>query len=154
MYRIVQESLTNVIKHAGPAANAQVVLAYGRGQLQVSVVDDGRGGATPGDEGHGLVGMRERVQLQGGSLRAAPRTAAGSRCWPSCRCESGGPRSPLRATATIRVYLVDDQLLVRSGFRMLIEAQPDMTVVGEAADGPGGRRTGPAARLRGTSTWR
>jgi signal transduction histidine kinase len=78
VYRVVQESLTNVIKHAGPAANAAVTLAYLTGEVQVSVVDDGRGDASSGgDPGHGLVGMRERVLLQGGALRAGPRTGGG-----------------------------------------------------------------------------
>jgi signal transduction histidine kinase len=55
-----------------------VTLAYLAGEVQVSVVDDGRGDASSGgDPGHGLVGMRERVLLQGGSLRAGPRTGGG-----------------------------------------------------------------------------
>ena len=81
VYRVVQESLTNVIKHAGPAARAQVTVAYLNEQVQVSVVDDGRGRIADEDSsdgaGHGLAGMRERVQLQGGSLRAGPQTGGG-----------------------------------------------------------------------------
>ena len=52
---------------------------------------------------------------------------------------------------TIRVYLVDDQLLVRAGFRMLVDAQPDMSVVGEAADGAAAvGQLGPGGALRST----
>jgi signal transduction histidine kinase len=77
-YRIVQEALTNTLKHAG-ASQANVALRYGIGELSVEVLDDGRGtivnGATGG--GHGLVGMRERVALYGGHVRAGPRAGGG-----------------------------------------------------------------------------
>ena len=74
-YRIVQEALTNVLKHAGPAA-ATVSLRYGDRQLEVGVADDGVGGEPDGD-GHGLLGMRERVALAGGELHAGPRPDGG-----------------------------------------------------------------------------
>ncbi|GAA4616987.1 histidine kinase [Actinoallomurus liliacearum] len=76
-YRIVQEALTNVARHAGPAA-ASVHLGYGGDTLTVRVDDDGR--ATPGappEPGVGLTGMRERVTALGGSLRAEPRPEGG-----------------------------------------------------------------------------
>jgi signal transduction histidine kinase len=75
-YRIVQEALTNVIKHAG-AARVQVVLRYEPDGLGVSVRDDGRGSLAPPTGGHGLLGMRERVDLFGGELRVGPRTEGG-----------------------------------------------------------------------------
>jgi signal transduction histidine kinase len=75
-YRIVQEALTNVLKHAGPA-QARVVVRYtGRG-LELEIADDGRGAAGAGDAGHGLVGMRERVALYGGDLDAGTRNGGG-----------------------------------------------------------------------------
>jgi len=74
-YRIVQESLTNVVKHAGPAS-ASVVVGYGVDELLVEVSDDGRGGRSEGT-GHGLIGMRERVTLLGGRLRAGPGNDGG-----------------------------------------------------------------------------
>ena len=74
-YRIVQESLTNVVKHAGPAS-ATVVVGYDRDELLLEVTDDGRGDSVPGD-GQGLAGMRERVNLLGGQLRAGPRKDGG-----------------------------------------------------------------------------
>jgi signal transduction histidine kinase len=80
-YRIVQESLTNVLKHAGPAARAWVRLHWRPDALELSVLDDGRGAAAavaPGDgPGHGLVGMRERARLHGGTLDAGPRPGGG-----------------------------------------------------------------------------
>ncbi|GCD93801.1 two-component sensor histidine kinase [Embleya hyalina] len=78
-YRIVQEALTNTLKHAGPA-EARVLLRYSRTELLVRVADDGRGGSTaPTGErtGHGLLGMRERVSLYGGRLYAGPRAQDG-----------------------------------------------------------------------------
>ena len=78
VYRLVQEALTNVLKHAGPGARVAVGLRYERDRLQVRVSDDGRGAAAAGDEsGHGLVGMRERVWLQGGTLTVGPSTGGG-----------------------------------------------------------------------------
>jgi signal transduction histidine kinase len=79
VYRIVQEALTNALKHAG-AATAEVRLAFGGAALTVEIVDTGRGprpGAVP--IGHGLVGMRERVALYGGSLHTGPRPGGGFR---------------------------------------------------------------------------
>jgi signal transduction histidine kinase len=79
-YRIVQEALTNVIKHAGPA-HAAVSVRYGEDELTLEIVDDGvgtSGGETP-RSGHGLVGMRERVALFGGTLSAGPHDGRGYR---------------------------------------------------------------------------
>jgi signal transduction histidine kinase len=81
-YRIVQEALTNVRKHAGPAS-AEVRVHYGTMSLQIEVVDDGRSAAahagSNGDRGHGLIGMRERVALYGGRLEVGPRAEGGYR---------------------------------------------------------------------------
>jgi signal transduction histidine kinase len=79
-YRIVQEALTNTLKHAG-ASRADVSVRYVEDALELQVVDDGRG-ADPvnGDGeagGHGLIGMRERVALFGGSLNVGPRPGGG-----------------------------------------------------------------------------
>jgi signal transduction histidine kinase len=82
-YRIVQEALTNVVKHAGPA-RAQVVIGYRDRELMVEVTDDGRGsGVVAGNgrvgTGHGLIGMRERVAAFGGDLKVGPRPGGGFR---------------------------------------------------------------------------
>jgi signal transduction histidine kinase len=78
-YRIVQEALTNVLKHAGPA-HATVTIGYEPGALRLEITDDGRGvnGRGPGT-GHGLLGMRERVAVYGGSLDVGPLTGGGFR---------------------------------------------------------------------------
>jgi len=79
IYRIVQEALTNAIKHAGHAT-AQVRLNFGVSWLIVEVFDTGRGPAPDAKQiGHGLVGMRERVALYGGTLRTGPRPGGGFR---------------------------------------------------------------------------
>jgi signal transduction histidine kinase len=78
-YRIVQEALTNVLKHAGPAS-AVVTIGYEPTSVHLDVRDDGRGinGRGPGT-GHGLVGMRERVGVYGGTLEVGPLTGGGFR---------------------------------------------------------------------------
>ncbi len=75
-YRIVQEALTNVLKHAGPA-QVRVVVRYAVRELELEIADDGRGSATAGEAGHGLVGMRERVALYGGDFDAGARNGGG-----------------------------------------------------------------------------
>ena len=76
-YRIVQEALTNALKHAGPAT-ARVVVRYRENDLELEIADTGAGaGASDGGEGHGLAGMRERVSLYGGKIEAGPRDGGG-----------------------------------------------------------------------------
>jgi signal transduction histidine kinase len=79
-YRIVQEALTNVMKHAGPA-RARVVVRFDPGVLGLEIVDDGRGvnGRSEHRSGHGLVGMRERVAVYGGTLEVGPKPGGGFR---------------------------------------------------------------------------
>jgi signal transduction histidine kinase len=80
-YRIAQEALTNVVKHAG-ADRAWVQIGYGRAEVEIEVTDDGIGpGAAVVTGGHGLVGMRERVALYGGEFAAGPRPSGGFRVW-------------------------------------------------------------------------
>lgn len=94
-YRIVQESLTNVLKHAGPTCRAWVSLRWFEGHLDLSIIDDGRGAAAavanggpsvplvdalghPAEgHGHGVLGMQERATLYGGQFFAAPRSGGG-----------------------------------------------------------------------------
>ncbi|HSO53186.1 MAG TPA: histidine kinase [Actinomycetes bacterium] len=86
-YRIVQEALTNVLKHAGPGARTEVRLGTDPGGIVIEVLDDGRvaavlpgsDGAAAGARGHGIVGMRERALLLGGTLDARPRPGGGFR---------------------------------------------------------------------------
>jgi signal transduction histidine kinase len=80
VYRIVQESLTNALKHGGPDARVTVRIHCDQQRLSVSIADDGAGQATNGAAeggGHGLAGMRERVAVLGGELRAGPQPTGG-----------------------------------------------------------------------------
>lgn len=74
-FRIVQEAVTNVVRHSG-ADRCQVVIDYRDGDLAVAVTDDGRGAADPGT-GYGITGMRERVSLLAGEFSAGPRPEGG-----------------------------------------------------------------------------
>jgi signal transduction histidine kinase len=81
-YRILQESITNAIRHAGPA-RVVVTITYGPSNLDLLVADDGHGprdaGRGAGDAGRGIVGMRERAALLGGELTAGPGSGGGFR---------------------------------------------------------------------------
>lgn len=82
VYRICQESLTNVLKHAGPGPTVTVLVQWTAAALVLEVIDDGRGAAAQpaGDgAGQGLVGMRERATMLGGTLSAGPRPGGGFR---------------------------------------------------------------------------
>jgi signal transduction histidine kinase len=95
-YRVIQESLTNARKHADCDA-AVVRLGYGPGALRLTVEDDGRA-VTPGSrrapEGHGIVGMRERVTALGGRLSAGPGPAGGYRVFAELPLRAAGIEGP------------------------------------------------------------
>lgn len=87
VFRIVQEALTNVVKHAGPA-RCQITVAAAAGEVRIEVVDDGHGGGllpdsqpaqagTAATGGHGMIGMRERAQMYGGTFEAGPLAGGG-----------------------------------------------------------------------------
>jgi signal transduction histidine kinase len=78
VYRLVQEALTNTLKHARGASSAEVRLHYGDTALSLEVVDDGAP-AAPTGEGHGLAGMRERAVAYGGAIEAGPDRRGGWR---------------------------------------------------------------------------
>jgi signal transduction histidine kinase len=95
-YRIAQEALTNVLKHAGPGATATVRLGFESGSLELEVTDDGPGtvaGVGAGSR-RGLIGMRERVELFGGQFAAGPREGGGFRVF--ARLPLGTPLENVR----------------------------------------------------------
>lgn len=91
-YRIVQEALTNSLKHSG-ASRAQVTIRYRPSSLEIEVVDDGRGTearrSTADKGGRGLIGMRERVAVFGGELSAGPARTGGYRVHARLPLDSG-----------------------------------------------------------------
>ena len=95
-YRIVQEALTNTLKHAGPGAHAGVAVRCTGEWLEIECLDDGRGRPADGpfnerfSGGRGLLGMRERVLLFGGELQVGPRPEGGFRVYARLPLESTG----------------------------------------------------------------
>ncbi|MEU4227713.1 sensor histidine kinase [Nonomuraea sp. NPDC026600] len=86
VFRIVQEALTNTIKHGGPAV--QVRLSYSDTHAEIEVIDNGPG-AAPASDGHGLTGMRERAAAYGGQLQAGPHPGGGWRVHTLLHVEAG-----------------------------------------------------------------
>lgn len=101
-YRIVQEALTNVRKHGGEGASARVLLDFGEAALDLLIEDDGRGPLAPYDQGgrdglgQGLIGMRERIGMVGGTLDAGPRPGGGFRISAVLPLKTGGSSLPPR----------------------------------------------------------
>ena len=121
LYRIVQEALTNVVKHAR-ARHVSISLVRRASSVSAVIEDDGdRLRREPSKDGLGLIGMRERVELLDGRLEIESRPATGRRSSPRC---------PL----VIRVLIVDDHAVVRTGLRLLLDAEDDIEVVGEAGN--------------------
>jgi signal transduction histidine kinase len=91
VYRLVQEALTNTLKHGGPGARASVRLRYLPGELLVDIDDDGAGTTAPETAGigSGLLGMRERVHAYGGDVQAGPRGPGGWQVSARLRLDSG-----------------------------------------------------------------
>ena len=96
VYRLVQEALTNTLKHGGPGARASVRLRYLPGELLVDIDDDGAGAAAhePAGIGSGLLGMRERVHAYGGDVQAPPAGRAAGRSPHGCAWTAVTPRDP------------------------------------------------------------
>ena len=127
LYRIVQEALTNVVKHAEASAVSIVLARSGRSVTAV-IEDDGRGFAPGSDtEGLGLLGIGERLALLGGKLKLESKPGAGATLVAEVPCA-------VSENATIRVLIVDDHAVVRSGLRKVLESEDDIEVVGEAGD--------------------
>jgi len=97
-YRVVQESLTNTRKHAGLAATAAVTLRYEPDELVVEVTDDGIAAPSGDGGGHGLAGMRERIEMYGGTIEAGRQATGGFRVFARLPCPAGARASDARAS--------------------------------------------------------
>ncbi len=129
LFRVAQEALNNVAKHAR-ASRVGLTLSYMDDVVLLDVRDDGVGfdlGEVAG--GFGLSSMRQRL------LRVAGNLAIESSSRRGHRGERERPRPPGRRRSMIRLLIVDDHPIVRDGLRGVFAAEPDLTVVGEAADG-------------------
>jgi signal transduction histidine kinase len=93
-YRIVQEALTNALKHGGDGVHARVLLRYRDEAIDVEVTDDGRGPSPGANGGRGLIGMRERVAFLGGELRTGARPAGGFLVHARLPVAGGGAARP------------------------------------------------------------
>ncbi len=110
IYRICQEALTNILKHAGPDAVATVILQWRRSSIDLRVEDDGRGaGANNDGRGHGLLGMQERATVFGGTLSAGPRPGGGFQVHVNL------PVPPSTPTPATGVELGDQQAPTQEG---------------------------------------
>jgi signal transduction histidine kinase len=104
-YRIIQEALTNVVRHAGTGAVCAVSLTYTDADLIIRVIDDGGlpglapPGVTGGGTGHGIIGMSERVHLCGGTFAVGPRPEGGFQVTAALPLPIGTAPSTARATA-------------------------------------------------------
>ncbi len=128
LYRIVQESLTNVVKHARAQRVSLVVQRRPRG-VSVVIEDDGAGFDPSGldDHGLGLVGMRERLALVGGRLAIESGRGHGT------HDRRGGARHMSEGSGDPRL-IVDDHAVVRSGLSLIVGSEEDLEVVGEAGN--------------------
>lgn len=102
VYRIAQEALTNVLKHAGPDPLVTVLVQWLPGSVVVEVSDDGRGAAADSDGlGQGLLGMRERATMFGGSVSAGPRPGGGFRVRAQLPTPGDSPSPPDERTTAV-----------------------------------------------------
>jgi signal transduction histidine kinase len=151
-FQAIREVLFNAAKHA-QVSRATVEVAQHAGCLTIAVTDAGVGFDpgqlwTPRGSGFGLLNLQQRLELLGGTLEIASRPGAGTRIRVSVPLQAplpaldlpasaGGPRGgrDIPPGAHRRVLLVDDHTLVRQALALLLCQEPDLTVVGEAADG-------------------
>ena len=145
-YRVLQEALTNVLKHA-PSAHPRVEVVYTERELMLSRRRRGRHAAASARRlGRPRADRDARARP---AVRRTPgrRTQRGRAGSPSAPGSPWSPRRQAGVNARLRVVVADDQALVRSGIRLILEAQPDLEVVGEAS----GRCRGRAARPASTA---
>jgi signal transduction histidine kinase len=103
VYRVVQEALTNTLKHAR-ARSVDVRIRYLQREVEVDVADDGTGGRPGVTDGLGLIGMRERVSAHSGALEAGPRRSRGFRVratFPLVNPQVPTPREPMADTGVV-----------------------------------------------------
>ncbi len=134
LYRVVQEALTNVLKHSD-ARHVSILLERRADQVRTIIEDDGRGfdPETVRQQNRlGLLGMQERVALVGGTVTIETTIGRGTSVF--VHIPTPGKRMTMTATK-LRIFLADDHAIIREGLALLIGTQPNMEVVGQAGDG-------------------
>ena len=138
LYRLAQEALNNVAKHAR-ANHVDVVLEGSSEHVSLIIEDNGVGFDTSKaqivGEGLGLIGMHERAGLVGANLQIESTPGQGTTV--IVRAPAVTPAIKTPEMPSLRILVADDHATVRHGLKLLIDSQPDMGVVGEAADGDG-----------------
>ena len=150
---MVQESLTNVMRHTAPPTRTEVRVEWSTEAVEVTVDDDGGGGGAGLDSaavpasGRGLLGLADRVAQVGGRFTSGRRPDGGWRTHatlplapPRPAADAArNPRPSMMMADTpahpIRVAIADDQALIRSAISVMIEVHADLELVGEASDG-------------------
>ena len=138
IYRVVQEALTNVARHAR-ASEVRVQLTGDERHISLVIEDNGQGAASNASPHMGWLGMRERITALGGQLSIGAGQTRG------VRIEARHPhrRTSVSRSNAMRVLLADDHTLVRTGIRRILEGEPGIEVLAEAADGADRPRDGP-----------
>jgi CheY-like chemotaxis protein len=139
LFRIVQESLTNVHKHATASA-VTISIAVASGEFQLTIHDDGAGFGDSCREGVGIGGMRERLKEFNGSLQVRSSKHVGSTIIVTIPLRDtvisidsvDSPALPASPATTHRILLVDHQDVVRRGVQSLLASEPDIEICGEA----------------------
>ena len=151
IFQSVRELLINVAKHAGTDRATVALNVDDQQRLSIEVLDAGRGfditalENKPAGEHFGLCSVRERMEVMGGALQMNSTVGHGTTATlilplgkasvAECLVVNDECSMTERPDAKIRVLLVDDHVLVRQGFRALLEGYPEMSVIGEAGDG-------------------
>jgi DNA-binding NarL/FixJ family response regulator/signal transduction histidine kinase len=159
LLRVAQEAIANARKHA-LASQIEICLEFGEDEVTLSVADDGRGldpaakGRLPASSGgFGLSSMADRLRQIGGSLdvrsglgNGPGTTIIASVPYPLAFTEPRAEPAPIPEQNKIRVVVVDDHPATRTGLAALLDAQPDMATIGQAANGEEGVRLVAALR--------
>jgi two-component system, NarL family, response regulator LiaR len=159
LLRVAQEAIANARKHA-QASQIEIRLEFGEDEVTLSVADDGRGldpavkGRLPASSGgFGLSSMADRLRQIGGSLdvrgglgNGPGTTIVATVPYPSAITEPRAEPAPIPEQNKIRVVVVDDHPATRTGLAALLDAQPDMATIGQAANGEEGVRLVAALR--------